>query len=109
MAECIVPHASTPRLCLLAEEAIEQAMLAAGEVDLGAAVFATLQPEGVSLLRRMLHFEADQRPTAAEALGDPYIVGRAGLSTMPLEGLPATANQVRGLAQSQHDPTHGSP
>ena len=95
-AESIVPHASTPSQCLLADEAIQQAMLAAGEVDFGSAVFANLQPAGVSLLRRMLDFNPEQRPTAVEALADPYILGQAGLSTLPLVGLPASAKQVRG-------------
>ena len=85
---------------MLADDAIREAILAADEVDLSHEVFKQIHPRGICLLKRMLNFDADARPTAAEVLRDPYIVERATLSRVPIEGLPGEHTQVRGSACS---------
>ena len=82
-------------MCLLVAKAIEDATLSASEVSFTSDIFTRIHPDGVCMLKAMMDFDQVERLTAAEALLFPYMVQRALLSTMPLEGVPNANKQVR--------------
>ena len=68
--------------------------MSADRVSFEDSIFKSIDGNAVGLLKWMLSFNADSRPTAQQVLRHKYITQRQALSKEPIEGLPAKLLQV---------------